>query len=109
MLDSTLSSALRLIKTHHRYFAKNESSKVYVRHIYCLENADGIFYVGRTRKPKERLNIHKHVYGKDIQMKILHSYVSPRLESMSKIDHERYWINKLIAEGNSLINKRKLN
>jgi hypothetical protein len=109
MLDSTISSALRLIKTHYRYFAKNESSRVYVRHIYCLENEDGIFYVGKTINPKQRLMIHKGFHGEDIKMNILFSYLSPENEYPIKIDHERYWIVKLRNEGHNLINKNKLN
>lgn len=109
MYNSSLYSSLAIIKQHCRYFSNNASSKLFTRHIYCLENSSGVFYVGKTAKPKQRLAMHKYTYGKDIKMTILCSYVAPRIERISQVDHERNWIIKLRNEGHNLINKNKLN
>lgn len=69
--------------------------------IYALTN-DGVdFYVGRTLETARRLDQHRRIFGRHIEMRILQT---GRGHSEA-VDAERTWIAKLASNGTRLANK----
>ena len=70
--------------------------------IYQLLRADKPFYVGYSKNPKQRFNLHKYKFGTDIEMEIL-----AKTTNGKKKEVEQYWIEKITQQGYILENKNK--
>ncbi len=81
--------------------------------IYCIEDCNGLKYVGSTKTMlNERLNRHKydkkHNYkpcsSKNLDLQNCNIYSLEQCEESNKKERERYWINKI-----DCVNVMKLN
>ena len=70
--------------------------------IYQLLRADKPFYVGYSKNPNQRFNLHKYNFGTDIEMEILAETTNDK-----KKEIEQYWIDKITQQGHILENKNK--
>lgn len=76
------------------------------RAIYSLTDSGGrVFYIGKTSKPKQRLQAHRVNHGNDIALNILQDSFG----SGSPDEAERWWIQHHIAIGCELANERLVN